>query len=272
MFRFFSRIFTCLCFVFFFLALPSHHALAEESGRGFEVPSAMQGRVDFWIAIFTKYGKMHRVFHHREHPHIIYSIIDFSDLERNLEGEALKKRKFKEADAELARIRASLSHLASGKSPRDEFESRIVERFKTLPGRATRNYKKAIEKKSLRYQRGIKERFEEGLVRSGRYLPSIERIFAEEGLPVELGRLPLVESSFDYEAYSSVGAAGIWQFMRSTGRRFMRVDSYIDERRDPIIATRAAAKYLKNSYDHFGYWSLALTSYNHGVGGVNKAG
>ena len=85
-------------------------------------------------------------------------------------------------------------------------------------------------------------------------------------MPGELGRVPFVESSFNYDAYSSVGAAGIWQFMPwSTAKLYMRVGSSIDERRDPIISTRAAAKYLEHAYSVLGAWSLAITSYNHGI-------
>lgn len=82
---------------------------------------------------------------------------------------------------------------------------------------------------------------------------------------------PFIESSFDYSAHSSVGAAGIWQFMPRTARVYkMAVGRYVDERRDPIKATRAAAKYLKTAYDALGSWPLAIVSYNHGVGGVRK--
>jgi membrane-bound lytic murein transglycosylase D len=90
-------------------------------------------------------------------------------------------------------------------------------------------------------------------------------------LPWEISRLPLVESSFDYNAYSSAGAAGIWQFIRSTGRRYLRISAAIDERRDPIVASQAAAQYLLNSYEKLGSWPLAITSYNHGLAGIMRA-
>jgi membrane-bound lytic murein transglycosylase D len=100
----------------------------------------------------------------------------------------------------------------------------------------------------------------------------MEQIFVSEyGLPKELTRLPFIESSFDYTAYSSVGAAGIWQFMPRTARsHHLRVGAQIDERRDPIKATRAAAEYLRSAYRSLGSWPLAITSYNHGVGGVRS--
>ena len=83
--------------------------------------------------------------------------------------------------------------------------------------------------------------------------------------------LPLVESSFDYTARSSVGASGIWQFMKSTGKLYMTVNSRVDERLDPLIASRSASRYLANAHKRLKTWPLAVTSYNHGVGGMARA-
>jgi membrane-bound lytic murein transglycosylase D len=99
----------------------------------------------------------------------------------------------------------------------------------------------------------------------------MERTFREAGLPIELTRLPLIESCFNVQAYSKAGAAGIWQFIPATGRRFLRIDGLIDERRDPLAATRAAARYLAILYDELGSWPLAITSYNHGPVGISRA-
>jgi len=87
----------------------------------------------------------------------------------------------------------------------------------------------------------------------------------------ELAALPHVESSFDPTAYSRVGAAGLWQFMRSTGRRYMRIDAVVDERMDPYRATVAAAQLLEFNYKLLGTWPLALTAYNHGAAGMRRA-
>jgi membrane-bound lytic murein transglycosylase D len=91
------------------------------------------------------------------------------------------------------------------------------------------------------------------------------------GLPKELAALPHVESSFNTYAYSRVGAAGMWQFMRSTGRRFLRIDNTVDERLDPYKATEAAASFLEQNYSVLGSWPLALTAYNHGTAGMRRA-
>lgn len=121
-------------------------------------------------------------------------------------------------------------------------------------------------------QRGVREKTIAALRRSGRYIAQMQQIFRERGLPVEITYLPMVESSFDINVRSHMGALGMWQFMPATGRGFnMRVDGAIDERRDPIESTRAAASYLKQAYESLGSWPLAITSYNYGPAGMARA-
>jgi len=127
------------------------------------------------------------------------------------------------------------------------------------------------DEKRVRAQSGVKERFAAGIKQSRKYLDQMQRIFREEGLPVELAYLPLIESSFDIRARSTAGALGMWQFMRSTGKRFLHIGSGVDERRDPLESTRAAARLLKEHYEVFGNWPLAITAYNHGRAGMLRA-
>lgn len=122
----------------------------------------------------------------------------------------------------------------------------------------------------VKAQRGIRELTEAGIKRSGRHIEYIKRVFRERGLPEELGYLPLVESSFDITARSSAGAMGMWQFMRATGKEYMRVDRHVDERIDPIESTRAAASYLSQAHRSLGNWPLAITSYNYGQAGIAR--
>jgi membrane-bound lytic murein transglycosylase D len=123
----------------------------------------------------------------------------------------------------------------------------------------------------MRCQVGQKDRFERGLIRSGAYVQRIKAIFRSHGLPEDLCYLPHVESSFDITAYSKAGAAGMWQFTPATGKRFLTVNKFLDERRDPIRASEAAAKLLKHNYERLGDWPMAVTGYNHGVAGMLRA-
>lgn len=104
------------------------------------------------------------------------------------------------------------------------------------------------------------------------YMPIFEQALEEAGLPQELKYLPVIESGLDPNAVSKHGAAGLWQFMTGTGKGLgMEINSLVDERRDPYISSEKAAKYLKDLYNSYGDWSLAIAAYNCGPGAVNKA-
>ena len=104
------------------------------------------------------------------------------------------------------------------------------------------------------------------------YFPMIEQELDKNGLPLELKIVPVIESALNPTAVSRRGAVGLWQFMLQTGRQYgLEVNSMVDNRCDPILATEAACKYLKDLYDIYHDWTLVLASYNYGPGNVNRA-
>jgi peptidoglycan lytic transglycosylase D len=218
--------------------------------------------VRFWEGIYSHYSTSQALVHDSNNLAIVYEVIPiFSHL---LPGASkINQPIFKRIKKKYSRI---LSKLAKGVTPQTREEKRIAALF----GKSSRKrLKKAAG--SVRIQIGQKDRFLEGVIRSGAYMGEIRKIFKNQGLPQELAYLPHVESSFNIKAHSKYGASGIWQFTRSTGKQFLSINYVVDERQDPILASHAAAKFLKKNYKLLGSWPLALTAYNYGPAGMLRA-
>ena len=257
-----------ICFtILFFLGVTNAFA----RNQAFLVPKGMEGRVNFWVNVFTKYGKHHYVLHHRAYPQVVFKVLDFNVYTHSMNAVQLERYKEQVKRNEVKKILNIVKGFSLGRSPQNAFEREIYTKLINLPGGKS-NFEKVYKDELVRAQAGIKEEYIDAIKRSGRYISIMEKIFANEyHLPIELTRLPFVESSFNYKAYSAVGAAGIWQFMRRTGASMgMVINNAVDERRDPVIATRAAAKYLRSNYRTLGSWALAITAYNHGAAGVAR--
>jgi membrane-bound lytic murein transglycosylase D len=246
-------------------------ALGYHKGA-FDVPKGMEARVNFWKDIYTKYSTDQGVIHDSRFIDIIYDEVDFNPIMQNTELSLLQKEKLRRKLVEDKKkaVEEILKKLSTAKDSDDlsKDERRVWKAFQAVPEED--KFNKAAEKGRLRFQLGQSNRFLLGIYYSGFYLPEMEKIFKEEGMPIELTRLPFVESSFNVRARSRVGASGIWQFMRRTATRYLATNVSMDERNDPLKATKAAAKFLRLNHNMLGKWPLAVTAYNHGPSGVRR--
>lgn len=226
----------------------------------FPRPPGIVPRVKFWTRVYAEVDTNGGMIHDARYLDIVYETIRWPKGISNAEEERRIARAKKHYVAVLER-------LAAGKAPRSAEDRRVLALFPPGVSRATL----AAATERVRFQRGLANRFRDGLIRSGRWEPHIRKVFRDRGLPEDLGALPHVESSFNPLAYSKVGAAGLWQFMPSTGSQYMRIDRAVDERYDPWRSSEAAAALMRDNYRTTGAWPLAITSYNHGAGGMLRA-
>jgi membrane-bound lytic murein transglycosylase D len=240
--------------------------------QDFEATPALRDRVNFWIDIYTKYTTDEGVLHDSLHVKVVYAAIDFRPImnDSNIKERDRRRARKKLVEDKKLEIKERLTRLSrlnssEGLSGEDLRYWKMFESFDE-----PNKFKEALGRKRLRFQLGQRDRFIQGIFYSGRYLTEMERIFKEAGMPLQLTRLPFVESSFNVKARSHVGASGIWQFMRYTGKKFMRLTPGSDERNDPLTATKSAARLMAMNYKILKKWPLAITAYNHGAGGVSR--
>lgn len=223
-------------------------------------PAGLEPDIAFWRSIFGDVSTDEALVHDNRYLDVVYEKVDLSGLK----SDGARQQAMDAAKARYIRI---LNRLAAGdRSNLGSDERRVLELW-TGKGRGSLGSAAG----RVRVQQGLSDRFLQGFVRSGRWESHIRESLREAGVPEKLAALPHVESSFNPEARSYVGAAGLWQFTAGTGRRFMRIDSAVDERRDPFRSSEAAARLLKSNYSELASWPLAVTAYNHGPGGMRRA-
>lgn len=237
-------------------------AILARDTQAFPLPNTLKPDVNFWLKVYTEVSTTEGLIHDSQHLNVIYERLSFAaGMSYKARQKAIKQKK--------KYYKSILTYLAA--NPNKRLDRARYRHVKGLwpTGTSSKEFKAAT--KRLRFQLGQSDRFKRGLVRSGRWQPFIKEEFDKLGIPHELASLPHVESSFRSDARSHAGAAGLWQFTRSTGRRFMRIDHVVDERLDPFLATRAAGLLLKDNHQITGTWPLALTAYNHGAAGMRRA-
>lgn len=155
-----------------------------------------------------------------------------------------------------------------GQLPDSVYEARL----KMILSPIRMSYNDIVKRYIITYTTKRRTTMENILGRSQYYFPMIEEELDKAGLPIELRMLPVIESALSPTAVSRAGATGLWQFMYTTGKVYgLEINSFIDQRRDPVLSTKAACRFLKDLYDIYGDWTLALAAYNCGPGNVNKA-
>ena len=255
--------------------LPRHHNV--QCGTDFLCPPGLQRRVDFWADVFSLHNIDTAVFHDRKVPERVYSVLH----RKGACGGRSTPADIKRERSRLAALLQSVAKKkASGGAMQGE-EKRIASLF---AGERASEIRKAADR--IRCQSGNSNRFRKGVQRFGEHQSRVAQALTEFGLPDGVQYLPFVESSYNPEAYSRVGAAGLWQLMPATARHLgLEVNPVLDERMDPELATLAAIRYLQHSFEVLApearkikpdvtiaeIFPFVITSYNYGLNGMLRA-
>ncbi len=237
-------------------------------GEIFKCPPSLRDNVEFWKDIFTKYDREQVVLHDKEYINIIYEVIDLKkEFSGNKYSTKQKLNTIKRYKKIYIDILSRLQKFSGSADKLSGEEYRVFNLFE----RINKKDKFYRAKRNIRSQYGLRDKFINGLIIQGKYIRKIKEILREEGIPEEISALPHVESSYNTNARSKRGAVGIWQFTRPTGKIFLRINSSVDERKDPFKSTTAVAKLFKNSYELLQSWPLAVLAHNYGAQGVRRA-
>ena len=223
----------------------------------------MRKRIDFWKKIYAIHESDIGIIHDGKHLDKVYEIVNLSASGKSRSLLLAERKRY------WRKLLVALHQKNGAPDPENADESHAARLFQSEEDPS--KFLNASHRKRLRSQTGHKGAFLNGLKQSGRWLPLLEAEFRKQGLPLELARLPFVESSFNLNARSQVGASGIWQLMREAGSHFLKIGHGVDERNDPVRAARAAALHLKQNHESLGHWPLAVTAYNHGRQSLMRA-
>jgi len=245
-----------------------HNLISDD----FQVQPDIYPAVLFWYEIYTKYSSLQAIYHHSDYPWIVLGIYDAEPVLKRT-GSVFQARF--DLEKKSPKFKRDLKHQLSRLSKMDNYENLsaddqiLYNKLKNIPGERSKVFEEA--RKKLRTQIGQMDHFLMALNRSHLIIEEIEQVFVQQGLPIELSRIPFLESSFNNNVYSKVGAAGIWQLMPRTAKQYIKVDREVDERLDQLKATQAAAEVLKTYYQSLNDWPLAVSAYNQGIGTIQNA-
>ncbi|MGA1795238.1 MAG: lytic transglycosylase domain-containing protein [bacterium] len=236
-------------------------AFPSTEGDPFPRPAELEPSIEFWKKIYTVYTTEEGVIHDSDDLTIIYEVVNLAGTDGMTDVRRKRIRRVKEKYRDILGSIMSKRGLNLNKE-----EERVYNLF------SNKSLKRLLDAQySIRFQLGQKDRFIQGIQLSYRYLDCMKEIIADMDLPERLIYLPHVESSFNYRAYSKFGAAGIWQFTRDTGKRYLKINNAIDERLDPIKSTHGALQHLQDNYTRIRSWPLAIIAYNYGLAGMRRA-
>lgn len=232
----------------------------------FPVQGVIAEQTRFWLKIFERYDSTTTLIHDTRRLSLVVDVIDFRDssYRHNLGW----RQRQKIAQRYVARYRKALRRFKKYRL--------VARKYGPIEQRVYRVYRRNLAwllngRAQLRSQSGLRDSYRQAIKRASPFMPHMERIFRQHRLPTELLRLTFVESMFNHRARSKVGAAGVWQFMPTTAREFLHLNSLVDERISPLKATRAAARLLRRNYRKLNSWPLAITAYNQGLGAISRA-
>jgi membrane-bound lytic murein transglycosylase D len=229
--------------------------------EAFPRPESLAPAVAFWTRVYTEVDTSSGFVHDDRALSVVYQVL-------HLNPYVAPAVQDKTIERTIAGYQRALLALADGK--RSELSKTERRALRPWGKNATAAALRAAAER-VRFQRGQSNRFKKGLVRAAKWQVRIVKILRDQGLPPELAALPHLESSYNPEARSRAGAAGLWQLMPATAQRYLRVDDEVDERLDPYKSTEAAARLLQHNHAVLESWPLALAAYNHGLSGIWRA-
>lgn len=246
---------------------------SDQSTRAFPTDLFLRKQIRFWEHVFQHYPSTTTIIHDSDEPDRMIDLVDYLLFaKRDGRPDVISRdERLKTSQRYLERYELAADRFRRFQKDALRYgaiETRLYNVYVRSPQALSRLYSGNVH---FRTQPGLSDTFLEASEKAQIYLPFMESVFKTYKIPTIVTRLVFVESMFNIDARSKVGASGIWQFMPGTARSYLHVDRAVDERNSPYKSTRAAALHLMENYQELRSWPLAITAYNHGKGGIQRA-